>query len=45
MKGSTLTVIRAEGTNEIIDGYNPLDWQSPLEWVYLKLIKNEFLKN
>ncbi|RIA90977.1 hypothetical protein C1645_822645 [Glomus cerebriforme] len=33
MKGPTLTVIRVEGTNELIGGYNPLDWHSPSEWV------------
>jgi hypothetical protein len=25
--------MRVEGTNELIGGYNPLDWHSPLEWV------------
>ncbi|CAB5190491.1 unnamed protein product [Rhizophagus irregularis] len=29
----TLTIIRVEGTNELIGGYNPLDWQSPPDWV------------
>ncbi|CAB5366879.1 unnamed protein product [Rhizophagus irregularis] len=33
MKGPTLTIIRVEGTNELIGGYNPLDWQSPPDWV------------
>ncbi|GES98277.1 hypothetical protein GLOIN_2v1780055 [Rhizophagus clarus] len=33
MKGPTLTVIRVEGTNELIGGYNPLDWHSPPDWV------------
>ena len=32
-EGPTLTIIRIEGTNEIIGGYNPLDWHSPNEWV------------